>query len=90
MVYCTTSCQKSAWKNGHKRECKAYKIEIHPEYGRYLVATRELKPGSRILCKLQPAVVGPPLMTGVGVPISELKLLNISNFANIQICRVFC
>ena len=62
VVYCTTSCQKSAWKNGHKRECKAYKIEIHPEYGRYLVATRELKPGSRILCKLQPAVVGPPLI----------------------------
>ena len=62
MVYCTTACQKSAWKSGHKKECKAYKIEINPEYGRHLVATRELKPGSRILCKLQPDVFGPPLI----------------------------
>ena len=62
VVYCTPACQKSAWKSGHKNECKAYKIELHPDYGRYLVATRDLKPGSRILSKLQPSVVGPPLL----------------------------
>ena len=61
-MYCTPACQKSAWKSGHKNECKAYKIELHPDYGRYLVATRDLKPGSRILSKLQPSVVGPPLL----------------------------
>ena len=62
VVYCGVKCQKAAWKAGHKNECKAYKIENHPDYGRYLVATRELKPGSKILTKLQPAVVGPPLI----------------------------
>lgn len=61
VAYCSKEHQKTAWKSGHKNQCKAYKIETHPEWGRYLVASRDLKPGNRILTKLKPAVVGPPL-----------------------------
>ena len=56
--YCSKDCQKTAWKKGHKNECKAYKIQEHPDFGRFLVASRDLKPGSRILTKLKPAVSG--------------------------------
>ena len=61
IAYCSKNCQKSAWKSGHKNECKPYKIETHPEFGRFLVASRQLKAGSRILTKIKPAICGPPL-----------------------------
>jgi hypothetical protein len=61
VAYCSKDHQKAHWKAGHKTNCKAYKIEKHPVYGRLLMATRELKPGSRILTKTKPVVIGPPL-----------------------------
>ena len=80
VAYCSTKCQKSAWKSGHKSACKAYKIEIHPEYGRFLVASRQLKAGSRILTKLKPSVVGPPLTN----PINTLKCPDIDELRAIM------
>ena len=80
VAYCSTKCQKSAWKSGHKSACKAYKIEIHPEYGRYLVASRQLKAGSRILTKLKPSIVGPPLTN----PINTLKCPDIDELRAIM------
>ena len=56
--YCSKEHQKKGWKAGHKANCKAYKIEIG-KYGRQLVASRDLKPGSRILTKNKPSAVGP-------------------------------
>ena len=61
VAYCSKDHQKKDWKTGHKANCKAYKIEVHPQFGRYLVTTRDLKPGSRILNKVRPSVLGPPL-----------------------------
>jgi len=76
--YCRKECQKSHWKKGHKSSCKAYKIEIHPEQGRFLVASRQLKAGSRIVTKLKPSVVGPPLTnpSNPELPLNFLKLKN--------------
>ncbi len=59
--YCSKEHQKVHWKKEHKGKCKAYKIESHPDFGRYLVASRDLKPGARILAKISPALTGPPL-----------------------------
>lgn len=95
VAYCSKEHQKTAWKSGHKNQCKAYKIETHPEWGRYLVASRELKPGSRILTKLKPAVVGPPL-TSVHLGSSILTCLACNVVLNkpIQTCSsckyLFC
>ena len=62
VAYCSKDHQKKDWKTGHKVNCKAYKIEVHPQHGRYLVTTRDLKPGSRILNKVKPSVLGPSLL----------------------------
>ena len=51
--------QKEHWKK-HKTNCKSYKIAQTEEWGRYLVSSRALKPGDRILAG-GPSVVGPPL-----------------------------
>ena len=51
--------QKQHWKR-HKNNCKSYKIAQTKEWGRYLVASRALKPGDRIMVG-GPSVVGPPL-----------------------------
>ena len=74
VAYCSKEHQKSGWKSGHKSACKAYKIENHPEYGRFLIASRQLKAGSRVLTKLKPSVVGPPLTN----PLNPLICLNCS------------
>ncbi len=66
VAYCSKDHQKLAWKKGHKNECKAYKIECHDKYGRYLVASRDLKPGSRILTRQKPSVFGPMLTAPLG------------------------
>ena len=48
------------------------------EQGRFLVASRQLKAGSRIVTKLKPSVVGPPLTnpSNLELPLNFLKLKN--------------
>jgi len=59
--YCSRGCQKSHWKI-HKSQCCAYKVCSSPELGRYLVATRDLKPGEMIISET-PLVMGPQAVT---------------------------
>ncbi|XP_066945612.1 SET domain-containing protein SmydA-8-like [Macrobrachium rosenbergii] len=59
--YCSKECQKKAWKL-HKASCIPYVIEIHPVYGRYCVATRDIKPGEIIMREV-PVAVGPKNMS---------------------------
>jgi len=59
--YCSRDHQKLHWKK-HKSSCCAYKVCTCPELGRYLVATRDLKPGELVLSET-PLVIGPQAVT---------------------------
>ncbi|XP_034834632.1 SET domain-containing protein SmydA-8 [Maniola hyperantus] len=58
VYYCSKDHQKHAWKEGHKFQCRSYKIEHSDIIGRYMIATRDIKQGEIIL-KEKPAVSGP-------------------------------
>lgn len=55
--YCGKEHQKEHWPS-HKNVCKPYKIERTDEMGRYMVASRDIKPGELII-KESPVVIGP-------------------------------
>jgi len=55
--YCSTQHQKEDRKN-HEKECYPALIRSSEEFGKYLVATRDIKAGQRIL-KEVPLLVGP-------------------------------
>jgi len=59
--YCSREHQKLHWKL-HKSQCCAYKVCSSPSLGRYLVATRDLKPGEMIISET-PLVIGPQAVT---------------------------
>jgi len=59
--YCSREHQKQHWKV-HKSQCCAYKVCSSPDLGRYLVATRDLKPGEMIISET-PLVMGPQAVT---------------------------
>jgi len=59
--YCSREHQKLHWKV-HKSQCCAYKVCSSPDIGRYLVATRDLKPGEMIISET-PLVIGPQAVT---------------------------
>jgi len=59
--YCSREHQKQHWKK-HKSACCAYKVCVSSEIGRYLVATRDLKPGEMIVSET-PLVMGPQAVT---------------------------
>eukprot|EP00092_Neocalanus_flemingeri_P038962 GFUD01042416.1.p1 GENE.GFUD01042416.1~~GFUD01042416.1.p1 ORF type:complete len:551 (+),score=82.13 GFUD01042416.1:176-1828(+) len=59
--YCSRDHQKQHWKK-HKSSCCAYKVCSSPELGRYLVATRDLKPGEMVISET-PLVIGPQAVT---------------------------
>jgi len=59
--YCSRDHQKLHWKV-HKSQCCAYKVCSSPELGRFLVATRDLKPGEMIISET-PLVIGPQATT---------------------------
>lgn len=58
VYYCSKAHQKHAWKEGHKFQCRPYKIEHSDKIGRHMVATRDIKQGEAIL-KEKPAASGP-------------------------------
>ncbi|XP_023941139.2 SET domain-containing protein SmydA-8 [Bicyclus anynana] len=58
VYYCSKAHQKHAWKEGHKFQCRPYKIEFSDAIGRHMVATRDIKQGEIIL-KEKPTVSGP-------------------------------
>jgi len=59
--YCSRDHQKQHWKK-HKSSCCAYKVCFSTEIGRYLVATRDLKPGEMVVSET-PLVIGPMAVT---------------------------
>lgn len=59
--YCSRDHQKQNWKR-HKSACCAYKVCESNELGRYLVATRDLKPGEMVISET-PLVLGPRAVT---------------------------
>ena len=62
MAYCKTDCQKSHWAE-HKPKCqKPFAVKESKKVGRYMVATRDLKPGEMIISET-PLVIGPQAVT---------------------------
>jgi len=61
--YCSRECQKLHWKK-HKNQCCAFKVcsSSDQTMGRYIIATRDLKPGELILTE-SPLAIGPPAVT---------------------------
>jgi len=63
--YCSREHQKLHWRK-HKNQCCAFKImSDDPTVGRYIIATRDLKPGELILAEtplvMAPMAVTPPV-----------------------------
>ncbi|XP_050677189.1 SET domain-containing protein SmydA-8 [Leptidea sinapis] len=58
VFYCSKDHQKVAWKDGHKINCRPFKIEYSKLIGRHMVASRDIKQGEVIL-REKPAVTGP-------------------------------
>ena len=60
--YCSREHQKMHWRK-HKNQCCAFKIcSDNEELGRYIIATRDLKPGELILAEA-PTVIAPMAVT---------------------------
>ncbi|RZF49064.1 hypothetical protein LSTR_LSTR008350 [Laodelphax striatellus] len=55
--YCNKLHQKEHWKQ-HKSECRAFEVKSNEEVGRYLVASRDLNGGEKILVE-NPVAFGP-------------------------------
>ncbi|XP_063709401.1 SET domain-containing protein SmydA-8-like isoform X2 [Culicoides brevitarsis] len=61
VFYCCVEHQKSDWSR-HKNSCHPFKVESSPEFGRYLVASKDIKAGEIVL-KESPLVCGPSQIT---------------------------
>ena len=61
--YCSREHQKLHWRK-HKNQCCAFKTcaSSDAEMGRFIIATRDLKPGELILTE-SPLVIGPMAVT---------------------------
>ncbi|KAB7504647.1 Protein msta, isoform A [Armadillidium nasatum] len=77
VFYCSKDCQKKGWKS-HKPHCRPFIVQTHPVYGRYAIATRDIKPGEVVL-REPPIVYGPkqctvPICLGCHKRISDPRL----------------
>lgn len=61
VYYCSKEHQKQHWKS-HKFLCTPAKIKEHPDLGRYLEATRDIKIGD-VIMKEKPLITGPAQVT---------------------------
>jgi hypothetical protein len=61
MFYCSREHQKQDW-NVHKTTCSPIKVKTCEKFGRYYVATRDIKPGEIVL-RESPLVFGPSQAT---------------------------
>ena len=59
--YCSRAHQVKAWPN-HAKDCKPFKISHNETVGRYLVATRDIKPGELML-EDATLIMGPKTIT---------------------------
>ncbi|CAG9767133.1 unnamed protein product [Ceutorhynchus assimilis] len=57
IFYCSKEHQKLDWKC-HKKNCQCFKITSNKEIGRFLSATRDIKP-NEIILKEKPLIYGP-------------------------------
>jgi len=55
--YCSVSHQKEHWKK-HKKDCRVFIVQQDMQYGRHLVASRDIVPGTIIMSE-SPIMVGP-------------------------------
>ncbi|XP_066246826.1 SET domain-containing protein SmydA-8-like isoform X1 [Euwallacea similis] len=76
VYYCSREHQKSDWKK-HKTTCKSYKICKDDVIGRYLVASKDIKPGEIVIQEPSliqgPTQVTVPVCLGCGNVIQEKK-----------------
>ena len=57
VYYCSQAHQKEDWKE-HKKTCRQYIIMTNEKYGRYIVAARDITPGT-ILMTESAIMIGP-------------------------------
>lgn len=81
--YCSVEHQRQDWKH-HKNVCHPFKICSDERYGRYLVATKDIKAGETVL-KESPLVHGPAQITGP-VCVGCLQGLTEKRFAECERC----
>ncbi|XP_055372325.1 SET domain-containing protein SmydA-8 [Condylostylus longicornis] len=62
VYYCSAAHQKQDWKQ-HKQQCHPFIIKSNEKYGRYLVASRNIRAGEIVL-KEKALVSGPSQITG--------------------------
>ncbi|ETN61078.1 hypothetical protein AND_007277 [Anopheles darlingi] len=62
VYYCSVEHQQQHWKK-HKATCNPFKVFSNEQFGRFLVATREIRAGE-VVIKEPPLVHGPAQITG--------------------------
>ncbi|XP_041981847.1 SET domain-containing protein SmydA-8 [Aricia agestis] len=81
--YCSREHQKQDWKQ-HKAICSPARVKEDPKLGRYLEATRNIKPGD-IVMKEEPLITGPSQITPP-VCLGCYRLLEEDNIVSCEKC----
>ncbi|CAD7088383.1 unnamed protein product [Hermetia illucens] len=81
--YCSVEHQKQDWKN-HKLQCHPFKIEHNEKFGRYLVASRNIK-ASEVVLRESCLVCGPNQISGP-VCVGCMKGLQANDYLECERC----